>query len=66
MLIERDYSRIKASLCRDHKGFWVCELNGMNGQFLLILVSTDKGDDCTNVLQTALRCLSRSDLRKAV
>lgn len=66
MRIERDYSRIRASLSRDQSGRWVCELSGINGVFLLVLVATDRKTGVKEVLQTALRCLSMRDLRKVV
>lgn len=65
MRIERDYSRIKASLSRDASGHWVCELSGTNGVFLLTLVAAERKTKMKDVFQTALRCLSRNDLRKA-
>ena len=65
MRIERDYSHIKASLSRDASGRWVCEFSGVNGVWLLTLVATERKTKMKDVLQTALRCLSRKDLRKA-
>lgn len=64
MRVERDYSRIKASVSRDKTGRWMCELSGINGVFLLTLVATDRKTSVQEVVQTALRCLSHKDLRK--
>ncbi|UOO82784.1 hypothetical protein LVJ83_04780 [Uruburuella testudinis] len=66
MRVERDYSRIRAGVSRHQSGHLVCELSGTNGVLLLTLVAHSKQMGVEEVVQTALRCLSQKDLRKAV
>lgn len=62
MRVERDYSFIKAKVWRERGGYLCCELNSIHGHFILLMVSADKDDTEADVVQTALRCLSSSDL----
>ncbi|MBF0804934.1 MULTISPECIES: hypothetical protein [unclassified Neisseria] len=65
MRVERDYSNIKAKVWRERAGYLCCELNSIHGHFILLMVSADKADTEADVVQTALRCLSSSDLAVA-
>ena len=52
--MNRDYSKIKVSVWREKGGHLVTELTTVSGKFVMM-----------DVVQTALRCLSRKDLEAA-
>lgn len=65
MKVERDYGNIKAKVWRERSGFLCCELSSLNDEFILLMVSADKGEDEADLVQTALNCLNHKDLALA-
>lgn len=60
--MNRDYSKIKVSVWREKGGHLVTELTTVSGKFVMMYVSSRLSDEIEDVVQTALRCLSRKDL----
>lgn len=65
MKVERDYSHIKAKVWRERSGFLCCELSGIRGVFILLMVSSNQDETVPDLVQTALNCLSMKDLALA-
>lgn len=65
MRLERNYRNIKAKVWRERSGFLCCELSSLHDEFILLMVSADKGEEEADLVQTALNCLSMKDLAKA-
>ena len=63
--MSRDYSKIKVSVWREKGGHLVTELPPLSGKFVMMYVSSQLSDEIEDVVQTALRCLSRKDLEAA-
>lgn len=63
--MNRDYSKIKVSVWREKGGHLAAELTMVSGQFVMMYVSSQLSDEVEDVVQTALRCLSRKDLEAA-
>ena len=59
--MNRDYSKIKVSVWRE-KG---AALSTVTGRLVMMYVSACLTDEVEDVVQTALRCLSRKDLEAA-
>lgn len=63
--MNRGYSKIKVSVWREKGGHLVTELTTVSGKFVMMYVSSRLSDEIEDVVQTALRCLSRKDLEAA-
>ena len=63
--MNRDYSKIKVSVWREKGSHLTAALSTVTGRLVMMYVSACLTDEVEDVVQTALRYLSRKDLEAA-